>query len=235
MRSRANPLPISDDADGLIIKVNNAWLKKLGYKQNDVIGRWFGEFLSPEYVGKFKESFDNFKASGTLKDIVLEIKKADGAVITVSFEGKIGYDKDKHMIQTHCIFHDITEQKIYEKAIKESEKYYKTIFENTGTATLIVEENNIVSLVNTEFEKLYGYNKENIEGKVNWHQFVSDDSLDIMKDYHVKRRKNPQSVPRNYEFDFIDHNGNIKNIYTTVALIPGTKKSLIFPPRHYRP
>ncbi len=222
------PIPYQSlDPEGFIIKVNKAWLEKLGYKRDKVIGRWFGEFLSTDYVGKFKESFYEFKNSGTVKGAVLKMKRADGTMITVSFEGKVGYDKDNNMIQTHCIFQDITEQKIYEQAIKESEKYYKTIFENTGTATIIVEENSIVSLVNTEFEKLYGYKKELIEGKIEWQQFVADDSLNIMKDYHVKRRIDPQSVPRNYEFDFIDHHGNIKNIFATVALIPGTKKSLI--------
>jgi hypothetical protein len=47
--------------------------------------------------------------------------------------------------------------------------------------------------------------------------------------YHKARRIDPQSAPRNYEFDFIDNEGNLKNIYATVAMIPGTRKSLVTP------
>ena len=47
------------------------------------------------------------------------------------------------------------EQLIAELA--ESEEKYRTIFENTGTATVILEENTVISMVNTQFEKLSGY------------------------------------------------------------------------------
>ena len=47
------------------------------------------------------------------------------------------------------------EQLIAELA--EPEEKYRTIFENTGTATVILEENTVISMVNTQSEKLSGY------------------------------------------------------------------------------
>ncbi|MCP2604304.1 PAS domain S-box protein [Candidatus Aminicenantes bacterium AC-708-M15] len=52
-----------------------------------------------------------------------------------------------------------------EEALRESEEKYRATFESTGTATTIVEEDTTISLVNSEFEKLSGYSKEEIEGK----------------------------------------------------------------------
>ena len=52
-----------------------------------------------------------------------------------------------------------------EEALKESENRYRAIFETTGAATLIVEEDTIISLVNNEFEKITGYARDEIEGK----------------------------------------------------------------------
>src|SRR4030042_615209 len=49
---------------------------------------------------------------------------------------------------------DITERKQTEKTLKESEDKNRTIFETTGTATMIVEEDAVISMVNTEFEKI---------------------------------------------------------------------------------
>jgi len=213
--------------DGYLIEVNESWLKKLGYKHEEVIGHWFGDFLAPEYVEQFKKKFPMFMATGEISCVNFEMLLSNGKRITVSFEGKVSYDEEGNFKQTHCIFHDITNQRKAELALKESEQYYKTIFENTGTATIIVEKDSTVSLINTEFEKLYGYRREDIEGKKKWHEFVSQNFLPKMKEYHTMRRVNPESVPRNYEFDFIDNEGKIKNVFTTVAIIPGTEKSLV--------
>jgi signal transduction histidine kinase len=66
-----------------------------------------------------------------------------------------------------------------EQALKQSEERYRAIFENTGTATIIIEEDTTVSLVNTEFEKLTGYSKQEVEGKKSWHEFVRKEDLAI--------------------------------------------------------
>lgn len=122
---------------------------------------------------------------------------------------------------------EIIERKKIEKALTESESHYRSIFENTGTATLIIEEDTTISMVNTEFEILSGFKKDEVEGKMSWTEFVAEDDLEMMKHYHEMRQKNSSLVPRNYEFKFIDREKNIKNIYLTVSIIPGTNKSLV--------
>ncbi|MCX5854902.1 MAG: PAS domain S-box protein, partial [Deltaproteobacteria bacterium] len=60
---------------------------------------------------------------------------------------------------------DITSYKRIEQEIQESEKRYRTIFENTGTATVVYGEDLIIRMANTESEKLSGYSKKEIEGE----------------------------------------------------------------------
>lgn len=114
-----------------------------------------------------------------------------------------------------------------EEILKENEIKYRVIFETTGAATAIFEEDRKISLVNTEFEKLSGYPKKEIELKMSWTDFIANESdLEKMKEYHRLRRIDPGIAPRNYEFKFVDRWGNEKDVFITVAMIPQTQKSI---------
>jgi len=84
----------------------------------------------------------------------------------------------------------------------------------------------ILSLANKMFENLSGFSKKEIEEKRNWNEFIAKEDLEKMKKYHEKRRKKPDSAPKNYEFKFVDRYKKIKNIFITVDMIPGTDKSV---------
>lgn len=108
-----------------------------------------------------------------------------------------------------------------------SENFYRTVFENTGTATVIFEEDSTILLANGEFEKLSGYAREMVEGRKTWMEFVSrKDDLERMKEYHRLRGIDPLSGPQTYEFQFVDREGAIKDIVVTVATMPGGKQRL---------
>jgi PAS domain S-box len=118
-------------------------------------------------------------------------------------------------------------KKQMENKLKQSqENYYQTIFENTGAATVIIEENKLISLVNMEFTSLTGFSKEEIERKMKWTEIFFQEDISQMKDYHRLRRVNPDYAPRNYEARLVTRNGNVKPVHLTVAMIPGTEKSM---------
>jgi PAS domain S-box-containing protein len=121
-----------------------------------------------------------------------------------------------------------TELAIYKNKIKNefkrSENYYKAIFEHTGAATVIIEEDTTISLANTEFESLSGYVREEIEGKKSWTEFVDKDDLERMKEYHRLRRVGPGLAPLVYDFRFMDRNGDVKTIHLDIGLIPIPKR-----------
>jgi PAS domain S-box-containing protein len=114
-----------------------------------------------------------------------------------------------------------------EEVLRESEARYRSIFEHTGAATVIIEEDTTLSMANTRFENLSGYSKKEIESRMKWTDFVAGEDLERMKEYHVKRREDKCIAPNSYEFRLVDRQGNIKNILLSVGMIPGTKQSVV--------
>jgi PAS domain S-box-containing protein len=114
-----------------------------------------------------------------------------------------------------------------EAALMVSEIMYLTIFENTGTATIISEGDTTIYLANTQFQRLSGYPKEELEGKKSWTEFIAKEDLEKMLKYHHLRHIDPESAPKNYELKFVERSGAVKDIYITVDIIPGTQKSVL--------
>ncbi len=120
---------------------------------------------------------------------------------------------------------EIKSRKIAENAARESEIYYRTIFENTGTAISLIEEDMTISRVNSEAERIIGFSKEEIEGKKKWTEFVVKEDLKRIKGYYALRN-DPVAHPTEYETKVRDKAGNIKDILVTIVNIPGTQKQL---------
>ena len=70
------------------------------------------------------------------------------------------------------------------------------------------------------------YEREEIEGRLSWTVFVHPDDLPRMIEYHRARRTPGGSAPGRYRFRFIRRNGEVRQVYVYVGLIPGTKKSI---------
>ena len=113
-----------------------------------------------------------------------------------------------------------------QKALAESEERYRSVFENTGTATFIIENDMTISMVNAKFEELTGFSKKEIQGKMKWTEFVVDDDVERMKGYHVKRRENRSLAPTEYECRMGNSFGEIKDMYVRIDMISGTLSSV---------
>ncbi|MDD5633936.1 MAG: PAS domain-containing protein, partial [Candidatus Omnitrophica bacterium] len=154
-------------------------------------------------------------------------RSKNGNLIILETSGVPITDKDGNLTGFRGIDRDVTERKQMEAVLKESEAQYRIIFENTGTSMCIIEGDMTVSMVNGEFEKHFGISKKEVEHKKNIVEFVDDEFKDKVIEYHRLRTIDPGAVPRNYEIKMKNNNGNVKDIYLTVAIIPGTRRSVV--------
>jgi len=107
---------------------------------------------------------------------------------------------------------------------KETSDLYKALFENTGTATLVIEDFLITS-VNSAFEELTGFKREEVENKKLWTELIPyREDLERMIGYRELRIKDPELAPKVYETRIRDKAGRIKDVILNVDIIPGTKR-----------
>jgi PAS domain S-box-containing protein len=123
-------------------------------------------------------------------------------------------------------FRDITDRTRAEVALTESEIRYRTIFENTGTAMVIIEEDTTVGFANKEFFRLTGYSQDDIDSRKSWTEFVYKDDLNRMIEQHQIRRSRSGDALRQYEFRLLTKSGEIRNMLLTIEMFPGTKRSI---------
>ena len=135
--------------------------------------------------------------------------------------------RDSQTTKRKKIMDQQANEKRVDKALEESKAMCHGLFENTGTGMLVIDEDTTVLTMNTEFERISGYSKKEIEGKRSWTEFFAKGYLEKMREYHDLRRIDPKAAPRTYESKLIDRQGKVVDALLNVALIPGTKKSVV--------
>ena len=145
------------DIDGNFIDVNQQWLDTLGYTREEVIGKWFGDFLSPEYQDGFRKRFPIFKAQGKIHS-EFEMVHKDSSKLFIAFEGSIGYDNFGEFKQTHCILQDISENKRSQEKLKKSEERLKMVLDATPFPVALVDtQDNIIQYWSQSAVTLFGH------------------------------------------------------------------------------
>ena len=118
------------------------------------------------------------------------------------------------------VSNETLEQKVIErtKKLHESEVLYRTIFENSGAATIIIQEDMTISLANSVFVNMSGFGKGEIEFKKSFVDF-----LDEKSNRAILNDEGFLIIGENLESRFINKAREEKDLLITVTTIPGTE------------
>ncbi len=205
---------------------NPKFRELLGYTAEELSEMGFLDIMRPEIAQLIENRYDKrIKGEAVPDQYEIALHAKDGSwrafEITPSL---IEYEKRP---ATQNIIRDITQKRIQQKALRASETKYRTTVEHTGTGIMLLEESRVISLVNRQMEKLTGYTREEMEGKMPFTEIVHPLDQERMVGYHKSRREGSRDVPSEYEFRLLDKNGGVKDAFLTIGLIPGTRQSIV--------
>ena len=222
----ASPIGIGLVIDRKMDWANAAMYRMIGYEERSLQGENARILYSDqdEYERVGRELYANadtpeksgvetvwVRKDGTHFDCILRMRPLDfenpsrGQIVTVA---------------------DVSDLHRAHKELQKSEERYRSVFENTGAATVILEKDGTISMANAGFEKLSGHTREEIEGKKQWSEYVVEKDIERMKEIFAERRKNGGDVPTEYTFRFVDRQGDMKDVFIKAGMIPGTDKSV---------
>ncbi len=126
------------DEKGHIIEVNKAWLELFGYSRDEVLGKWFGNFLGPGQQDLFVKGYSRLMATGRIRGAELKVATKTGTTLYATIDGLATYDDDGRFTQSHCIIRDDTDRKQAEIALQRQNEYLSTIMESVTNPFYIV-------------------------------------------------------------------------------------------------
>jgi PAS domain S-box-containing protein len=213
------------DRDHRFTMVNDSLCHFIGRSRDDILGRTPGDFSTEKDSRLHWEMTEDVFWCNAPREDEATITKPDGQECTLITTSTLYTDTSGQVFMVGVI-RDITERMKMQAALRENEAWYRILFEHTGAATIIISENGTIEQANTEFTRLTGYSREEIEGKMSWKDISHPDDWERVKKYHHERRIDPSSAPTVYTVRGIDRCGMIKTLHAVVAMIPGTTKSI---------
>lgn len=180
-------------------------------------------------------------------------RKKMGGTTPTEYECKMvdKYDNIKHVIirfnitQWHerimATIEDVTSRKQAKSALlrsikklrqtasrlTQSQKRYQNLFENTGTATILVEKNMRISMTNSKFCELTGFSKREITKNKRLSEFIERKNLFRIRRFHAKQKEKGLPLPTEYECLLVDKSRNIKHVVMKIYTPQWQKSSII--------
>ncbi len=159
---------------GKLLTVNPAMIKMFGYKTEK-------ELLSLKSTNHLywnprdrRRLIKMASSDGVLKNAEVKMKRADGKPIWVLLNGRAVKDENGAILYHEGALLDITERKIKEQELWESEQRYQLLSEATFEA-IFMSEQGICTGQNKTAEKMFGYTLEEALGRPGTEWIVPED------------------------------------------------------------
>src|SRR5215469_16368936 len=126
--------------DGRLVQVSDTWLATLGFERHEVIGELSSRFLTEASRRYAREVvLPEFFRSGRCDDVEYQMVCRDGRVIDVLLSATLRRDESGNPLCSIAVIRDITDKKMLDRALIESERQYKALFQHVQAGFALLE------------------------------------------------------------------------------------------------
>jgi PAS domain S-box-containing protein len=213
------------EPEGRIVLFNRTSEEVSGYKFGEVRGkRPWDVFMAPGAATDARTGFKQVASGDAFGpwETLCRTKSGEARNIAGSHSTLLGQDGGvEYVIVTAT---DITESRLAEVALKESEERYRSVFESTGTAMCIVDRDAVITFLNGEFERIAGHPAGEIIGKKKFTEFLGEAETAEFLGYIAELESRPPEVsgPVHFECSFTDGAGGVLRMLANMGRLPGS-------------
>ena len=160
------------NSNGVVIDVNSATEKIFGFKKSEVIGKKYFDLgiFSPEQVERFKKDYKESLKGKKISPMEIQIKRKDGTIAWLSVQNSL--KKIGNEILIEGIAQDITERKIAEQKLIESEEKYRNLADSLPEVIFEIDLSYNITYTNLIASKVFGYTSEEFKEGMTISHFV---------------------------------------------------------------
>lgn len=202
--------------NGIILEVNTPLLAIMGYERGELIGRNAIDFFHENSIPIVKEKVQ-INAEGKYEAVII---RKDGSSVIVEIQGKATLINGRH--ERVAAVRDITERKLTESALKESEKRFRILVETMEDGLVVQDVSGILTYINQSFTNILGYEREDlIESSLN--SLMDEKNQKIFKN---KTTKLTAGEKESFEISWLRSNGSTVTTQVSPQVIQDDKGNL---------
>ncbi|MBN1270082.1 MAG: PAS domain S-box protein [Kiritimatiellae bacterium] len=150
--------------DGIVLDVNKAALRVLGYSKEELVGKPVATIYAPESQAQAREVVETWKQTGVVQDREMTVLTKRGEHRTVLLSAGAVRDGSGLVVHSVSVQKDITERKLAEAAQRESEERYRLLVENLNAVVCSLDAEGIIRYISPAAQALFGFPPEEIVG-----------------------------------------------------------------------
>jgi two-component system sporulation sensor kinase A len=201
---------VMTDNKGLITFYNEGAAEIFGHHRSDIMGKPVLDFyVKKKDAQKVKQMLIKSK-DGKISDFETQFLTREGKTVFVNMSATLIRDEKGKAIGTLGINRDITQRKILERELKESEERYRTMVESAHDMVAIICEDYRLKYVNKKAEDLTAYSREELRG-MDFRDLLDKGSRRSVLE-RFRKKKRGERVPVQYEFDIFRKDGEKRRV-----------------------
>jgi PAS domain S-box-containing protein len=168
-----------------------------------------------------KEAVERAINTGETYQLELQLIRPNGTTRWVNSFGGAQYDQDGRISGLHGTVQDITESKIVEESLRQSEEKYRTLVENINDVIFTLDLQGKFTFVSNAIKRISGYTPSEVEG-LYFSNFIHPDDLSGLAEAF---KQTLSGIMATHEFRVLDKTGAVRWVITRSKLVDENMKS----------